>query len=239
MNQSQRQKDFDEVIRLLCEDGWQKLTKDIDKCYVFAMDHCGAIFHRYLEWDSDYSEWHQAYFFYPGFWLSDRCNLYEDIDDSLHAIVVCTSMPKTTDNTRKALEILENYWNSFEMGEHNKTISIEQYQSFFEQSLQNETLKNICKDLHWMARRYADGRQSYATSLFNQHTQSLLDLGMELGPNSDGTIWARDAMGRKYDGLSEEQAASGQVHYDRINEEIKFWREKCLNLEAILVEKNQ
>jgi hypothetical protein len=79
----------------------------------------------------------------------------------------------------------------------------------------------------------------HATSLFNEHTQSLLNLGVELNPTADNTIWARDAMGRSYDKLSEEQASSGNVHYDRINEEIKYWREKCLGLEKMLETKRE
>jgi hypothetical protein len=35
--------------------------------------------------------------------------------------------------------------------------------------------------LHWMARRYADGRQSTATSTFNEITRRLLAAGVELG----------------------------------------------------------
>lgn len=70
-------------------------------------------------------------------------------------------------------------------------------------------LKVIAKDLHWMARRYADGRSSYATSLFNRHTRKLLRLGVELNQCGEGTIWARDSMGRRFDGLSDDEAAMG------------------------------
>jgi len=110
---TEEQKIYDEVIELLCKDGWQKLTRDIDNCYVFVMDNCGEIRHRYLEWDSDYSEWHGCSFWFPGFWLSDRCDLHKDIDDSTQAIAVCTSIPVVSDYTRKAFEILEDYWQSF------------------------------------------------------------------------------------------------------------------------------
>lgn len=72
------------------------------------------------------------------------------------------------------------------------------------------TLEAIVADFHWLARRYADRRQSYATSLFNEHTRTLLRLGIPLNPTGDGTLWARDLMGRAYDGLTEEEAAQGQ-----------------------------
>lgn len=65
------------------------------------------------------------------------------------------------------------------------------------------------KDLHWMARRYADGRETYATSAFNDITKRLLAKGVKLNPTGDKTIWARDAGGRSYDGLTEAQATPG------------------------------
>src|SRR5574343_663862 len=63
--------------------------------------------------------------------------------------------------------------------------------------------------LHWMARRYADGRQTAATSMFNELTRRLLAQGAELG-KVDGTPWARDGGGRKFDGLTTEEAALGR-----------------------------
>jgi hypothetical protein len=58
---------------------------------------------------------------------------------------------------------------------------------------QNAALREIAKDMHWMARRYVHDRQSYAVGLFNQHVRDLLKLGLELNATGDGTIWARDA----------------------------------------------
>lgn len=64
-------------------------------------------------------------------------------------------------------------------------------------------------DLHWMARRYADNRQSYVTSMFNGITRELVAMGLKLNATGDNTIWARDAFGRDYDGLTDEEAAMG------------------------------
>lgn len=55
-----------------------------------------------------------------------------------------------------------------------------------------EALEKIAHDLHWMARRYADGRRSYAPGLFNDHTRALLEMGVKLNPTGDGTVWAND-----------------------------------------------
>lgn len=66
-------------------------------------------------------------------------------------------------------------------------------------------LIKIVQDFHWMARRYADGRQTYAPSLFNKDVTSLLEMGIKLDANSDGTIWAKDGGGRDFDRLTDEQ----------------------------------
>lgn len=60
-------------------------------------------------------------------------------------------------------------------------------------ALQNEfdAVGVALRDLHWMARRYADGRRSYAPGLFNEHTKTLLMLNIALD-GSEG-LFARDA----------------------------------------------
>jgi len=95
-----------------------------------------------------------------------------------------------------------------------------------------ETLRRIVKDFHWMARRYADGRQTYATRMFNDHTRDLLKRGIKLNPTADGTIWARDAGGRSFDGLSDVEAALGETPLweHRVNEEISKLREELIML---------
>lgn len=101
-------------------------------------------------------------------------------------------------------------------------------------------LIRVVVELHSIARRYADGRRSYITSMFNSHTRFLLDLGFPL-LKPDGTLWARDTMGRIYDGLSEEEAQLGrepdkkfdkptddEVQYaqNELLQELKSWIER-------------
>lgn len=74
---------------------------------------------------------------------------------------------------------------------------------------ENEALREIARDLHPMARRYADERRTYVTGLFNDHTRRLLLMGVKLNPAAEQIIWARDGMGRKYDGLTEAEATPG------------------------------
>jgi hypothetical protein len=63
-------------------------------------------------------------------------------------------------------------------------------------------LKSIAIDLHWMARRYADGRMTGSPSTINGCTRQLLDMGVAL----KSPLYARDGMGREFDGLSEADA---------------------------------
>jgi hypothetical protein len=57
---------------------------------------------------------------------------------------------------------------------------------------ENETLRSICADLQWMAKRYANGRMTYAVGLMNEHTMTLLKMGVPLNPCGEQNIFARD-----------------------------------------------
>ena len=74
---------------------------------------------------------------------------------------------------------------------------------------ENAALRKIATDFHWMARRYADGRSSYVTRMFNENTRAMLRMEVEVNSTADEIIWARDAMGRGFDGLSDEEATPG------------------------------
>lgn len=76
--------------------------------------------------------------------------------------------------------------------------------------LENDTLRRLCVDLQWMAKRYAEGRRSYAVSMVNQATRTLLALGIELNPCGEQTVWARDGGGFAYSGLSQEEWDTGE-----------------------------
>lgn len=71
-------------------------------------------------------------------------------------------------------------------------------------------LQKVIQDIHWMARRYADGRMSYSTKMFNDAIKKAMEYGVELR-QTDGTLFARDGMGRAYDGLSDAEANEPQV----------------------------
>lgn len=66
-------------------------------------------------------------------------------------------------------------------------------------------------DIWWMARRYADGRSTYAPKMFNDAMHRALEAGFSK-PNSGGSdghgeepIWAMDGGGARYSGLSPEE----------------------------------
>lgn len=65
--------------------------------------------------------------------------------------------------------------------------------------------------LHWMARRYADGRSSYSPGLFNDIARKLLAAGVELKTPH----FARDGMGRRFDGLTDEQVKEAESDMPR------------------------
>ena len=75
---------------------------------------------------------------------------------------------------------------------------------------ENATLRHAFREIAWMARRYADGRMTYAASTYNDAVRAVLALGIELPVNADGTVWARDGMGRAFDRLTDEEAAQGR-----------------------------
>jgi hypothetical protein len=69
-----------------------------------------------------------------------------------------------------------------------------------------DVLEQAVIELHWMARRYADKRSSYVTRIFNNITRKLLWIGVELGEQEG--YFARDGMGREFDGLTSEEVAA-------------------------------
>ena len=71
-------------------------------------------------------------------------------------------------------------------------------------------LKKIAVELQWMARRYADGRMTSAVLTLNECTRDMMAMGIKLkAPFGEQIIWARDADGRRFDGLTEEEATPG------------------------------
>ena len=46
-----------------------------------------------------------------------------------------------------------------------------------------EQLENIILDIYWMARRYADGRQSYAVGMYNDAIELAIELGVPITPD--------------------------------------------------------
>lgn len=69
---------------------------------------------------------------------------------------------------------------------------------------ENKMLRAAVRDLHWMARRYADMRSTYAPSMLNEHTRALLAAGVHIKE----PYFARDGGGRRFDGLTEAEVAA-------------------------------
>jgi hypothetical protein len=98
-----------------------------------------------------------------------------------------------------------------------------------------EKLVQIVVDFHWMARRYCDGRSTYAPHLLNEHVRVLQQMGIELNPTGDNAVFARDGAGRVYDKLPEDAvrlAEHDDLRYTLL-EAIEAWRAKNGNREHI------
>lgn len=90
------------------------------------------------------------------------------------------------------------------------------------------------QEIFWMARRYADGRMTYAASTYNDAVRKALSVGITLPLLGDGTVWARDGHGRQCDHLSDDEAAMGKevdVWGLIKNEEIETLKERIKKLE--------
>lgn len=98
-------------------DGWTFLDrKTCDDGTYFVMDSYGQIVLRYMEWDYEYSEWHDRNFWYPTFYRHGNLRDYSDLDDNLNGefLLVTQSAIMPTVNTKKAEEMMELYWESYE-----------------------------------------------------------------------------------------------------------------------------
>lgn len=63
-----------------------------------------------------------------------------------------------------------------------------------------ETAKHIINEIWWMARRYADGRSTYAPGMYNRAIyKAQNELGMEFRPDLDESVYAKD--GDEYKGI--------------------------------------
>lgn len=107
--QKEEEKMFKEVIELLKLDGWVKVDGGFDDKVALIFTVYGDIVHRYVKWGSEYSEWHQCSFYGPELYTSDRASL-DDIDDYNNVLMGALTIPKLTENTKKALQIMEDFY---------------------------------------------------------------------------------------------------------------------------------
>lgn len=57
--------------------------------------------------------------------------------------------------------------------------------------IRNESLVGIIREIWWMAKRYADGRSTYAPDTVNRCVDILLKMGIQLSPDLN-TLYAED-----------------------------------------------
>jgi len=76
-------------------------------------------------------------------------------------------------------------------------------------------LESIILDTHWMARRYADMRRSYASGMFNRAMDKALALGLPLKEDTalNATYYADDAdLGKWRNGTFVREASNGLLY---------------------------
>lgn len=59
---------------------------------------------------------------------------------------------------------------------------------------ERDEARQIVRDIHWMARRYADGRMSYAVGMFKDAVKKAADAGWLPEPQNGEGLYAKDGM---------------------------------------------
>lgn len=59
---------------------------------------------------------------------------------------------------------------------------------------ERDEARQIVRDIHWMAQRYADGRSTYAPGMFNDAIKKAVDGGWLTEPADGSGLYARDGM---------------------------------------------
>ena len=60
------------------------------------------------------------------------------------------------------------------------------------QTKKADTLEKVVIDIQWMAKRYVDGRRTYAVAMYNDAIKKAIDMGLHFREDCDGEIFAKD-----------------------------------------------
>jgi hypothetical protein len=94
---------------------------------------------------------------------------------------------------------------------------------------ENAALSTATVEFHWMARRYCDGRMSTVVSSVNGIARDLIEAGIPLHEPR----FARDGMGRSFDGLTEAEALAAQEDMPRGHAFLEAeWQKRTADLQA-------
>ena len=99
---------LEQAKNLLIKDGWQEIENFDDvTAFVFTID-CEIVL-RHITWDSEYSEWHDIYSHYPCYWLTEKADIYNDVDDWTVGLLATTKAPLLTENTKEAIRMIQEF----------------------------------------------------------------------------------------------------------------------------------
>ena len=99
---------LEQAKSLLIKDGWREIENFDDvTAFVFTVD-CEIVL-RHITWDSEYSEWHDIYSHYPCYWLTEKADIYNDVDDWTVGLLATTTAPLLTENTKEAIRMIQEF----------------------------------------------------------------------------------------------------------------------------------
>ena len=121
ISQDKRSEAIIKAEELLIQDGWQNIQKDkiTDGLYFVLNDQMECLL-RWIEWESEYSEWHGRSFDYPVFYIFDRktCpeEYWKEMDETIEQSYILLASKEAvgaTDLSRKASALLSDYYEQF------------------------------------------------------------------------------------------------------------------------------
>jgi len=97
---------------------------------------------------------------------------------------------------------------------------------------ERDEARGVVLDTLWMARRYADGRQSYAVGMYNDAAK-IAEAGGYAKGEPDGTLYALDGLRPEYQAV-EQRAQAAQAEATRLKEKLDEAEAKTKRTETLI-----
>lgn len=111
------------IREILMKEGWKPMSGDMDGQYLTIFTTDGCIVRRWVEQDSEYSEWHGRDFVYYNLWTKDVNNMtfkkyddrYDFLDDT--TLPFCAHTKRIT-RSKAVLEASKLIYDFYKLGEY-------------------------------------------------------------------------------------------------------------------------